>query len=185
MPKFKTKNINDATPEELRTFAGSFLGIPLDDSDTHTEVLAKVLAAHDSDTIYISEEPENIDQTGSAPPPVAGQTVGGGLVGSLGRDDPKVTLTLHAEERDGVVVNRHKEVGVNGIVWLLKRGESITIPYRVFGALADAKRHVITHTSEGETREQVVQNTGYNIENMPPPAEVAEWHSKYDNMINP
>lgn len=185
MQKFETKNINEATPEELRAFAASFLGIPLDEDATDSEVLAKVMAAHESDTIFVSNEPADVDQTGSPPQPAIGQNVGGGLVGSLGRDDPKVTLTLHAEERDGVVVNRHKEVGVNGLVWLLKRGESITIPYRVFSALSDAKRHVITHTTDGEVREQVVQNTGYNIENMPPASEIADWHAKYDHMINP
>lgn len=186
MRKFETKNISEASPAELRAYAQSFLGIPLD-GDSDAEVLAKVRAANEGDTIFVATETSSEDQSGSPPPDVEGkeEARGSGLIGSLGRDDPKVTLTLHAEERDGVVVNRHKEVGVNGMVWLLKRGESITIPYRVFSALENAERHVITHTTEGEVREQVVKNTPYNIERFPPPEEIAAWHKKTDALLLP
>jgi hypothetical protein len=180
--KYETKNINDATPEEIRAFASEFLGIPTE-GDEDGAVLAKVKAANEGETIFVRQAPEETDQTGTPPAPV--EEAGGGLVGSLGRSDPKVTLTLHAEERDGVVVNRHKEVGVNGVVWLLKRGESITIPYRVYEALDNAERHVITHTSEGEVREQRVKNSPFNVEKMPSAAELADWHAKTDNMFVP
>lgn len=178
MRKFESKNINEATPEEIRAYAQNFLGIPVADVED-ADVLAKVRAANEGDTIFVATVPEVVEpQTGSEPEDVEGRS--NALVGSLGRDDPKVTLTLHAEERDGVVINRHKEVGVNGVVWLLKRGESITIPYRVFEALNNAERHVITHTSEGEHREQVVKNTPFNIESMPSAAEIADWHKRTD-----
>jgi hypothetical protein len=186
MRQFETKNINDASEAELRDYAVQFLGIPVDDEAKPGEVLAKVRAANEGETIFVMKAPEEdpAGQTGS-PPPKTPENTGGGLVGSLGRDDPKVTITLHAEERDGQVVNRHKEVGVNGVVWLLKRGESITIPYRVFQALENAERHVITHTSDGEVREQVVKNTPYNVERMPPPEQIADWHAKTDQMFVP
>lgn len=183
MRKFETISIDDATPEQLRDYGKTFLGLPVDDDDD-AAVLAKVRAANEGDTIFVRTEPEETDQTGSPPPDVE-QNQGGGIVGSLGRQDPKVTLVLHAEERDGVVTNRHKEVGVNGVVWLLKRGEEITIPYRVFEALENAERHVITHTTEGEVREQRVKNTPYNIVRMPPPEEVAKWHSLTDSQFAP
>lgn len=185
MRKFETVTIDDATPEQRRYFAQSFLGVPIDEDASDDEVLAKIRAAHEGDTIFVPAETGDpvADQTGSPPPDT--EKVGGGLVGSLGRDDPKVTLTLHAEERDGQVVNRHKEVGVNGVVWLLKRGETITIPYRVFLALDNAERHVITHTSEGEVREQRVKNTPFNIERMPPAEEIKAWHERVDNEFVP
>lgn len=177
--KFETIAIDDATPEQVRDYATSFLGIPTDDVPDG-EVLAKVRASIEGKTIYVATEKEKTDQTGAPP-----ENVGGGLVGTLGRGDPKVTLTLHAEERDGVVINRHKEVGVNGVVWLLKRGEPITIPYRVYLALKNAERHIITHTPEGEQREQIVLNTPFNVEKMPLPEEIAAWHKKTDDMFVP
>lgn len=184
MRKFENISINDAKPDQLRAFAQSFLGIPVNDDDD-AAVLAKVRAAHDGDEIFVRAEPEETDQSGAAPTRVEIDKQGGGIVGSLGRDDPKVTLTLHAEERDGVVVNRHKEVGVNGVVWLLKRGEVITIPYRVFKALEAAERHVITHTHDGEVREQIVKNTPYNVERMPSADEIRAWHARVDSQFVP
>ena len=181
--KFETKSLSEATPEEVRAYALTFLGIPTEDLKDG-EVLAKVQAAQEGDTIFVATEEPDKDQTGSPPQPEEGQ-ITSGLVGSFGRDDPKVTITLHAEERDGVVINRHKEVGVNGVVWLLKRGESITIPFRVYEALKNAERHVITHTTEGEVREQVVKNTPFNVERMPPKEEIDAWHAKTDAMFVP
>jgi len=180
--KFESVNINEATPDQIRGYASSFLGIPTDDV-ADADVLAKVRASIEGETIFVNIAEEPADQTGSDP--VRPEGANTALVGSLGRSDPKVTLTLHAEERDGVVVNRHKEVGVNGIVWLLKRGESITIPYRVYEALKNAERHVITHTSDGEQREQIVLNTPFNIESMPSEKEIADWHAKTDHQFVP
>lgn len=184
MRKFETVSIADATTDQLRQFAERFLGLPVQDDDD-SAVLAKIKAAHEGDTIFIEPDVPATDQTGAPPRAPGDEIKGGGIVGSLGRDDPKVTLTLHAEDRDGVVVNRHKEVGCNGVVWLLKRGESITIPYRVFHSLNNAERHVITHTSEGEQREQVVKNTPFNIEKMPSADEIAAWHKQTDDAFTP
>lgn len=182
MRKFETVNIKEATPQQLRDYATSFLGIPVDNDDD-AAVLAKVRAANEGETIFVRAAPEETDQTGSPPPNTGG--TGGNIVGSLGRKDPKVTVTLHADERDGVVNNRHKEVGVNGVVWLLKRGEPITIPYRVFEALNNAEQHVITMTGEGEVRDQKVQRVPFNIVSMPSAEEIAAWHAETDGQFVP
>lgn len=184
MKKFETKNINDATPAEIRVYAQTFLGIPTEDIED-AEVLAKTLAANENDTIFVAVESDEDEgtQTGSPPPDV--ENNGQPLAGGLGKDDPRVTLTLHAEERDGMVVNRHKEIGVGGVIWLLKRGESITIPYRVYEALNNAKRHAITHTKEGDVREQIVHNTPFNIERMPSEEEIKAWHLRTDDQFAP
>jgi hypothetical protein len=171
--KFESIKIDEAKPEQVRAYAANFLGIPVDGVEDG-EVMAKVRASIEGNQIFVAKGLDDVDQTGTPPADVE-QNTGGGLVGTLGRSDPKVVLTLHAEERDGVVVNRHKEVGVNGVVWLLKRGEPITIPYRVYVALKNAERHVITHTPEGEVREQIVLNTPFNVERMPPQEEIDAW----------
>lgn len=181
--KFETKTIDEATPAELRQYASQFLGIPVDEDTTDAQVLAKVRAANEGSTIFVSASEDEPDQTGPIPPGghyVPEQSTATSVLSAKG--DPKVRLTLHAEERDGVVNNRHKEVGVNGTVWLLKRGEPIEIPYRVFLALELAEREVITHSGDGEVRSQKVKNTPYNIERMPPAEEIAAWHKAVDHL---
>lgn len=182
--KFETKNIKEATPEEIRSYAQFFLGIPVEGL-SEGEVLAKATAAMEGETIFVAvaEGNEPVDQTGPVPPNV--ENKGAKMAGGLGHDDPKVTLTLHAEEKDGVIVSRHKEVGINGIFWLLKRGESITIPYRIFKNLNDAVRDVVTHDKEGNERHQRVHNTPFNIERMPSPEEIKAWHQRTDDLLNP
>lgn len=186
--KFESKTISEATPEQLRGYAAQFLGIDVNGA-SDAQVLAKVKAANDGDTIFVATAPEETDQTGSPPPNVEGTNAApedsGSLVGSFGRADPKVQLTLHAEERDGVVVSRHKEVSVNGRAFLLKRGESITIPYRIYMALANAERDAITHDKEGNVVHQKVKNTPYNVEVMPSPAEIAAWEAQTNQELMP
>lgn len=173
--KYIQKSIEEASPAELRAFANTFLGIPVDDFDSDATVLAKINAAHEG-PIFVAEAPEEVE-TGAPPPSVPGvEKPVQVLVGGLGRNDPKVRLTLHAEERDGVVNSRHKEVGVNGVVFLIKRGISVDVPYRVYLALKDAVRNNITHDGEGEVLEQVAHNTPFNVERMPSAEEIEAWH---------
>lgn len=186
MKKFENRKLSEASADEVRAYAQQFLGIPVEDV-TDKEILAKVRAAIEGDTIFVELKDEQpTDQTGSPPPRPEGHTPeGGGLVGSLGRDDPKVQLTIHADERDGVVNTRHKEVGVNGVVWLLARGQSITVPYRVFEALNNAERDNITHDKDGTAIFQKAKNTPFSVERMPPQHEIDAWLAKYGQVALP
>lgn len=183
MNTYTTKPMAEASAEEIRDFAVSYLGIPVDGL-SDSEVQAKVKAAAASDTIFVRGAKEETDQTGS-PPPAPVKASGGSLMGGLGHDDPKVQITIHAEERDGVTISRHKEVGVNGIVWLLARGESITVPYRVYEALKNAERENITHDKDGEVIIQKVVSTPFNIEKFPSAAEIAAWEERTKDIFVP
>lgn len=184
--KFTTKPIDEATPDELRAYAQQFLGI-MCDGVLDKEVTARVRAANDGPTIYVEvpSEDEPHSQAGSPPPPSEDQEDRAALVGSLGRDDPRVQITIHAEERDGLVIARHKEVGVNGVVWALARGQSINIPYRVYLALENAERDSIVHNGDGVPISTKAKNTPYNVEVMPTKAEIADWHARTDNELMP
>lgn len=182
MKKFEPKKISEATADELRNYALSFLGIDVE-GDTDSQVLAKVKAANEGETIFVSTADEPTSQAGSPPPAPADTSRG--MVGTTGREDPRVTLVIHAEERDGVVNNRHREVGVNGVVWLLKRGEPIEVPYRVYAALNDAVREVITHDRDGNQRSQMVHNTPFSVEKMPSDEEVAAWSARVGHLELP
>lgn len=178
---FEEKNIAEASSEEIRDYATTFLGIPTE-GISDAEVRAKVEAATDGETIFVRVSAEPADMAGVPPMAVESDAK---LQGGLGHGDPKVTLVLHNEERDGNVVNRHKEVGVNGVVWLLKRGEEISIPYRVFLALNNAERAVITHNGEGEVMTQSVKSTPFNIVAMPSRDEIAAWEARTGGQFVP
>lgn len=184
--KFESKNIADATPAELRAFAQSFLGIPVDGM-TDAKVAASIRAAHEGETIFVTKADEPSDQTGSPPPEVVGSNVTevGKTEGGLGRNDPKVQIMIHSEERDGVVTSHHKEVGVNGQVWLLKRGVSLTVPYRVYEVLNNAERDAITHDGQGEVVSQKMKSTPFNVERMPPQAEIDAWRERVSKELMP
>ena len=173
---FLEKKIDDATPEEVKEFASRFLGIPTAEL-TDGQIAAKVRAATETDMIYVSVPPEEQEMTGH-PPIAVEDDVAAKLQGGLGHSDPQVKLILHNEEKDGVIVSRHKEVGVNGVVWLLKRGTEITIPYRVYLALNNAARDVITHDGTGEVMTQTVKSTPFNVTKLPTDDEVAAWEKR-------
>lgn len=175
--KFEIKTIDDATAAELRDYALAFLGIPVDGLSDE-QVRAKVKAANEDDRIYVRPKAEREAPIGAPPPPVMEEASGSRAVGSLGHDDPKVLLTLHAEERDGVVVSRHKEIGVNGRFWLVKRGEPVEVPYRVYEALNNAVRDNVTHTEDGTVVRSRVHNTPFNVHRMPSQEEIAAWHER-------
>jgi hypothetical protein len=187
--KFETKTLAEASANEVRDYATSFLGIP-SEGLSDGEVLAKVRAANDGETIYVRVDEGGVpDQAGSAPPLVSDVGSTGGLKGGLGRGDPKVQLTLHAEERDGVVSTAHKSVGVNGVVWLIKRGVSVSVPLRVFYALDVAVRENISHDqspdNEGVPIIQKVHSTPFNIERMPPQDEIDAWQARTGDLELP
>lgn len=184
MQRFESKTIDEATPEELKAYAIQFLGIPIDDTDTDATVLAKVRSANEGDIIWIAPQ-QQTDQTGSAPPAPDDVATGSGLMGGLGRGDPKVQLTIHAEERDGVVNTRHKEVGVNGVVWLIKRGVSVEVPYRVYLVLQNAIRDNQTHDLEGNMIHQNVHSVPFSVERMPSQAEIDAWEARTRDQFAP
>lgn len=179
------KNINEATPEQKRGFASEFLGIDVTGLEDR-EVDAKIAAAHEGSVIFVHENPEATPpQTGAEPPKVEGATQAMRLVGGSAKDDPKVRLTLHAEEKDGLVVSRPKEVSVNGVAYQLARGESIEIPYRVFLALNIALKDAVTMDKDGNVNIQQVHNTPFSLEKFPSDAEIADWHRRTDHLFVP
>lgn len=180
MAKYESVLIDDASPAQLRNYAISFLGIPVSDAMSDPEVLALIKQASDSASIWIAPS-QVIDQAGSAPPAQPGAQEpqqSQPLVGGLGRGDPRVSLTLHAEEREGVVVSHHKAVGVNGTVWAIKRGVQVDVPYRVYLALKDAVRDAITHDGEGEVISQKVHAVPFSVQRMPSQEEIDAFHER-------
>jgi hypothetical protein len=174
--------MDEATPQELKFYASTFLGLPTDNK-TPAEITAMVRAANEGTDIWVAQAAEETSAQVGSPPPAP--VTSGKLQGGRGSEDPRVRLTLHAEERDGVVISRHKEVAVNGYPWLLKRGESIEVPYRVYLALNAAERDAMTHDSEGTEVHQKVKNVPFNIERLPSQEEIDAWHARTDSQFAP
>jgi len=190
--KMQPLPILDATEAQRRSFATDFLGLDLEPTDTDETIFAKIMAAtNNNETIYVqpeSDEPAH-SQAGSPPQPVAGATRPEDvqrMQGTLGRDDPKVTIFINNEDRNGEIYDRDVAVGVNGTVWQLRRNMPLTIPYRVYEALKVAVRDSITHNpNTGEEHSTPVSAVPFNVQSMPPAAEVAAWHERVDSAFCP
>lgn len=184
--------ILDATPDQRRSFATDFLGLDLETTDTDETIFAKIMSAtNNNETIYVQPEGEEqpYSQAGSPPPHVPGASVPADvqrMQGTLGRDDPKVTIFINNEDRNGEIYDRDVAVGVNGTVWQLKRNMALTIPYRVFAALEVAIRDSITHNpNTGEEHSTPVKAVPYSVTSMPSAAEIAAWRERVDSAFCP
>lgn len=182
--------ILDADTAQRRTFATDFLGLDIEPGDSDDTIMSKILIANGgAELIFVSAEPEPVDQTGAAPPLALGSSLPepvGRMQGTLGRDDPKVTILINNEERNGVIYDRDVAVGVNGTVWQLRRGVAITIPYRVYEALKIAVRDVITHDpNTHEEHHTAAPALPYSVQALPPQAEVDAWRARTDAAFCP
>ena len=191
--KMQPLPILEATPQQLRTFATDFLGLDVEPEDTEQTLFAKIMAAtNGNETIYIQpegSEPQH-SQAGDPPPRVAGATApedpAQRMQGTLGRDDPKVTIFINNEDRNGEIYDRDVNVGVNGTVWQLQRNKPLTIPYRVFEALKLAVRDSITHDpNTGVEHSTPVNAVPWSVQQMPSEAEIAAWRERVDSAFCP
>ncbi len=192
MPKFSQKPLVDATDAELRTFATEFLGLEVEPDSSSTAIASLILTAQGwagdgTEMIFVVEAPEAQSQAGAPPPFVPGATAPvpaapqGAMHGSLGHEDPKVTIRISNENRNGEVYSRDVAVGVNGRCCQLRRNVDVTIPYRVYLALRGAVEDSVTHDARtGEEMHTDVDRVPFTVIRLPSDEEVAAWHTKID-----
>lgn len=135
----KTVPIADATSQQLRLFALNTLGITISPSAKETTVRARVEAAWDKPDIPIGvvapvdgESPQDLKAASDAVPQAVTdeqQPPAPGMV--------RLILGL-TEDAGG---DRPVEVGVNGKIMLIPRGEEVDIPESYFEVL----EHAVTH----------------------------------------
>lgn len=193
MSKISQVHLLEATPEQRFTFASQFLGLDVTAGEDDNSVMAKIEAAQPgTETIFVMEaDPEVIEMIGSAPQPVTQEQqeaapTGDRMRGTLGHADPRVTIQINTEERNGETYDRDVPVGVNGTVWLIKRGVPATIPLRVYEALKLAVRDNITHNpNTGDETVTQVPSVQMSVLDMPSRAEQEEWRAKTDAAFCP
>ncbi len=188
----------DATPDQLMTFAAQFLGITSWGHNIGEEkVRARIRAAFTGDTITIMV-PEEVAAVASAAPADASATPADAseadahqeaasaavdasdpalkadnraLIGTSGRDDPVVMLTI--SEAEGKSGTRPVFLSVNGVGILIPRGKMVPVAYRYYEVLEHAERTTYEQDEEsGEIIPSNVKSYPFGVNQMPPQVEI-------------
>lgn len=179
--------IDDATKDQLTTFAATYLGMTLDKTMTKAAMIAKIKQAWANDQIFVHEEaPDEPIPQGAPPPKPANDNERGGMVAANdnqhithqlrslgGKDDPVVRIRLEPREDDdggpGLFVS------VNGRGMILPRGQEIDIPYRYVEVLRNAVETRHRPDADGTPIPRDVTAHPFQILSMPPQAEIDAW----------
>ena len=184
----------DATIDQLRRAAELF-GVETARTDNTVGLRAKIRTVFQGEILKLPALAPSPDMSGSAPPKPADDPsdfgAGGPSVAPLpssGRfphcsRDPKVRVIIQNAERDGVTTSTPITLGNNGEQVTVQRGIEVDLPYRFFISLRDAEK--ISYTQiEGE--EEMLETRSpahpYSVVDMPPKAEIAEWHRVMDGI---
>ncbi len=187
---FKTIPLEEASREQLFHFARNVLNIEVGDGANNATIKSKIVQAKPDCT--------EIMVPADAAPATASPAPGAGVVaqpaakqsGSLTthfRDDPKVRLQIMRTTE----ANRAKDVqvAVQGDVFLIRRGETVSVPYRVYLALNDAIEQVARDTDEinpatGLPIKEWVEQHSYpfQVHAMPSSEEIAAWEQRVSGL---
>ncbi|WP_375188407.1 hypothetical protein [Sphingobium yanoikuyae] len=189
----KNKPIAEAQPHELRAYATNFLNLETTGSETDAEVLALIQRAQPGiSMIFVLNAPSADDEpiTGSydviADEPAATQEAHDRIAGSLGRGDPRVEIFIPMSGEDNIG-RADVGVGVNGVIWQLKRGQNIEVPWRVVEALGLTEQDIIRHDMD---KDEVIVTKAMRFpiqfpKGMPNPDIIKEWRARTDSSFCP
>lgn len=183
MTTFTTIPMATASDAQLLQFA-EMIGADIDSADGRTAFISKIhMIAPGIDAIRLPEV-ASAPQGGSAPeaPMDFGDDPKATALGAVRMHtsfpDPRVILQIDNEERDGQTYSQDVNVGVNGKVFQLKRGTPLDVPARVWIALNNARRNVITHDSEGNVQESSALSYPFTVIEPASQADLREWHEQ-------
>ncbi len=186
MATIKVMKIADTSPGDRRAYVANVLNLDVTGSETDSQITAMIAAAQPgSDTIFVAvDDATAIDaadaQTDAAAQPVADDSAGR-LAGSLGRGDPRVTILIPAT--DDVIGRADVVVGVNGVIWQLKRSVDLDVPWRVVEALGLTVQDIVRHDIEKD--EVIITKTPrYTVtypRGMPPRDLIEAWFERTKN----
>lgn len=188
------KSIEDATIDELKHYGQVALGVNMGSSKNRETILAKIKSVHDGKFIEV-DEASQVDMSGDAPidpnaMPEDLKAKGGAVaIGKkfserTGRNDPVVNLTVTADEKAGG--DRHVFTSVNGVSFLIPRGEPVDVPYRYYLTLASAIKTEINQDENGTLIPRDIQVYPHQVNLMPPSDEIEAWKDaqKQRDIIN-
>jgi hypothetical protein len=181
MSDIQPKAIDEASAEERRAYATTFLNLDLVGTESDDDILAKIRAAQPGlATIFVQIEPEPVPETELLPEEQAGR-----MAGSLGRGDPRAVIFIPNVETDDNTGSADIYVGVNGKGWQLKRGVDLPVPWRVVEALGLTLQDIIRHDDEGNVIKTAAMRFPVQVMKRPTDEQIAEWHKRTDDQFCP
>jgi hypothetical protein len=195
--QFKLIQIAEASDNQLRDFV-AMMGAEAGQNEARPNLEAKIQQLSPGLTAIRLPDtgaPFDFEDQGGAPVRPEGyvdrnvETVAPGLsirTEAGPRIDPRVLIQINNDENNGEVNKEDVPVGVNGVVWQLKRGMPLDVPYRVLLVLMDAKRQIITHSTAQDNEGEVVTSIAYAypfvVIKPADPEEVRAWHAAVDHV---
>ena len=192
----KPISFDTSDPHQRKAYAINFLNLDIDDGDDDGDIVAKIRAAQPGvTTIFIEEQDQALQGSDQFDSPVPlgedGAAVQQARSGTLGQRDPKAVIHISAVESDDGRGNDDVYVGVNGRGWQLKRGEDLTVPWRVVEALGltipTNIRHEQQNDGSGNVKiiEQQTRRFPVQIVSRPSLEDIEAWHAETDNKFCP
>jgi hypothetical protein len=178
--------LSEATLDQKRAFVTQFLNLDIGDDASEAEIDAKIALAQPGSPIIFAEETDETlaaEQAEAAAivaaPDDSPQAGPGGMVGTLGRGDPRALIEIPVVDTKDGSGTADVNVGVNGRVWQLKRGFELNVPWRVVVALQNAIGNKVQHVDKGNgVVDEIVTPTrrvGFSFLEKPKAAEIDAW----------
>lgn len=174
--------IAESTPAQRRLYASAFLNLPVEDSDSDTEISSKIAAAQPGATLIFVQDadtPADMAVAETAAVVLKPEEATGKITGTLGHGDPRAIIhipTLDSEDGSGA---RDVVVGVNGRAWQLQRGHDLPVPWRVVEALQHAQSDIVRHRHdeghEGEVDIKRAARVAFHFIEKPSQAAIDSW----------
>ncbi len=177
IPTMTMKKIADAAPHELRKYAADVLNLDLTGSESDAEVLALVQRAQPgNENIFVEQTPVDDEAPLTGSFDTINHEEAGRVTGSLGRSDPRVVINIPFQGEDNIG-RADVAVGVNGVIWQIKRNHNVTVPWRVVVALGLTVQDIVRHDME---KDEVIITPTMRFpvtfpEGRPDPAVIEAW----------
>lgn len=176
--------LTDATAQQRLDYATTTLNLDTDEAESDEQIISLIRTAQPGNSkifVEVSEGPTEQDKAGDIAPPVTGNRI----AGSKGKRDPMATIFIPKTEMpmgaDDVAV------GVNGVVWQLKRGFDLPVPWRVVVALGYTEQDLVTHTETGDVVVNKSQRIPFTFaaDGHPDKADIEEWFKNTNEAFCP
>lgn len=194
---YEAIKIEDATAAQRLNYARTMLNLDgIDETASDEQVISAIRGAQPgSGNIFVETEDqattEHRAQAAVSQSPIGmrlndGDGDGQAQKGSLGRTDPRCVIFIRKVDSTDGMGDQDVPVGVNGVVWQLKRDVDLDVPWRVVEALGLTDQDIVRHTEEGEvvitTARRVVVEFPHG---MPSYETVKAWREQTDNKFCP
>lgn len=187
--------INDATNAQLLFYAQQVVGLDVNKGASNAILRGKIEQAQPG-TAEIDVESGSLtaEQAPTQNTPVSSdaddgaETIPAGRLGAHWRYDPKVKVNI--SQTSDKTRSKDVHIAVNGEVIIVKRGESVSIPYRHYLALRDGVERVGIETDEINpvTHMPIIAwvdrpSYEFSVLSMPSEEEIRAFHERTDDLV--